>query len=534
VTTTSKTPSALPSRRQLLTMIGMSAGSATSLSAMAALGVAEESTYAGPVKLSGAPKGASVLILGAGVAGLVAALELRAAGYKVQVLEFNNRPGGRNWSLRGGDRYTELGGVEQHCEFEKDLYINPGPWRIPSVHAGLIDYCKRLNVALEPFMQVNYNAYIHNTKAYGGKPQRFRHVQADYYGNVAELLSKVTAQGKLDETLTKEDMELLTQSLRGWGALDANMKYGSNVATSERRGYEKRPGGGLSAAPVMSKPGDFKELLNSRLWASLATGQTLSHHTNIFQPVGGMDSISKAFARELGSVIRYNAKVTAIKQDASKVTVTYQDTTKPGALQQATADWCVNTIPLSILSQIEMNVGQPMKDAINAVPYSPSTKVGLQFKRRFWEEDEQIYGGITYTDLPISQISYPSSKYFSKGKGVLLGAYTFGRTAVLDAAMSSADRVKKTVVDGAKIHPQYLKEFENGIAVSWHRVPWTLGCSGAWTPEARAQHYNNLCAIDGRIVLAGEHASFIPAWQEGAVLSSLDAIKRLHERATAA
>jgi monoamine oxidase len=65
-------------------------------------------------------------------------------------------------------------------------------------------------------------------------------------------------------------------------------------------------------------------------------------------------------------------------------------------------------------------------------------------------------------------------------------------------------------------------------------VPWTLGCSGAWTPEARAQHYNNLCAIDGRIVLAGEHASFIPAWQEGAVLSSLDAIQRLHERATAA
>ena len=148
-----------------------------------------------------------VLVLGAGLAGMVAALELRNAGYKVQVLEYNNRPGGRNWSLRGGDRYTELGGAEQHCEFDKDLYINPGPWRIPSVHAGLIDYCSRLNVALEPFMQVNYNAYIHNTKAYGGKPQRFRTVQADYFGNVAELLSKVTAQGKLDESLTKEDME---------------------------------------------------------------------------------------------------------------------------------------------------------------------------------------------------------------------------------------------------------------------------------------------------------------------------------------
>jgi monoamine oxidase len=46
----------------------------------------------------------------------------------------------------------------------------------------------------------------------------------------------------------------------------------------------------------------------------------------------------------------------------------------------------------------------------------------------------------------------------------------------------------------------------------------------------RKTHYANLCQIDGRIVLAGEHASHIPAWQEGAVLSSLDAITRLHRR----
>ena len=46
-------------------------------------------------------------------------------------------------------------------------------------------------------------------------------------------------------------------------------------------------------------------------------------------------------------------------------------------------------------------------------------------------------------------------------------------------------------------------------------------------------HYDNLCAIDGRIVLAGEHASRIPAWQEGAVTSALDAISRLHQKVMA-
>jgi monoamine oxidase len=99
--------------------------------------------------------------------------------------------------------------------------------------------------------------------------------------------------------------------------------------------------------------------------------------------------------------------------------------------------------------------------------------------------------------------------------------------------MSPEERVKRAVEYGSRIHPQYKAEFENGIAVAWHRVPFTLGCAGDWTDETRAAHYDNLCQIDGRIVLAGEHASYLPAWQEGAILSSLDAITRLHRRAIA-
>src|ERR1700758_887270 len=121
-------------RRDLLSLIGTVAGSAAMYHAMTALGFASESRYEGPIRLDGDPKGASVLILGAGLAGMTAALELRKAGYQVKVLEFNERAGGRNWTLRGGDRFTELGGATQTCEFEKGLYINPGPWRIPYHH----------------------------------------------------------------------------------------------------------------------------------------------------------------------------------------------------------------------------------------------------------------------------------------------------------------------------------------------------------------------------------------------------------------
>jgi monoamine oxidase len=232
-------------------------------------------------------------------------------------------------------------------------------------------------------------------------------------------------------------------------------------------------------------------------------------------------------------LIRYSSKITEIRQASDGVTVTYTDHETGDTDLKATADWCVCTIPLSILSQIPMNVGAPMASAIRAVPYASSVKVGLQFRRRFWEEDEQIYGGITSTDLPISTIGYPNCNFQSRGKGVLLGTYAFGINAMDFTAMTPKERVAQALSFGSQIHPQYPTEYENGIAVAWHRSPFTLGCFGLWTPATREQHYDNLCAIDGRIVLAGDHASYFNAWQEGAVTSALDAISRLHARAVA-
>ena len=520
-----------PSRRDLLSLIGAVAGSAAMYHAMTSLGFASESAYKGPIKLDGDPKGASVLILGAGLAGLTAALELRKAGYKVQVLEFNSRPGGRNWTLRGGDKFTELGGITQTCEFEQGLYINPGPWRIPYHHHAVLDYCKRLNVALEPFIQLNHNALLHGSKAFGGKPQRIREIKTDFQGHVSELLAKVTSQGKLNEAVSKEDREILLQALKSWGALDKDYAYKANLISAEFRGFAKEPGGGLEAAPVPGEPIALSDILKSRMWHYLQNFALHEFQTTMFQPVGGMDMIGKAFAREVGDVIRYDAKVTQIQQDDRGVTVTHIDAKIPATPQQAKADWCVCTIPLSILSQLPLDVGARMKAAIDAVPYASSVKVGLQFKRRFWEEDEAIYGGISYTDLPIRQIAYPNTGFNAGGRGVLLGGYMYeGANAYEFTSLPPAERVARAVEFGASIHPQYKAEFENGVSVAWHRAPFALGCAGNWTDQARQEHYDDLCRIDGRIVLAGEHASWLPAWQEGAILSSLDAIARLHQR----
>ena len=519
------------SRRDLLALIGTLAGSAAMYHAMSSLGFAADSAYKGPIKLDGNVRGASVLILGAGLAGMTAALELRKAGYKVQVLEFNRRPGGRNWTLRGGDTFTELGGFTQNCEFEQGLYFNPGPWRIPYHHRAVLDYCKRLNVALEPFIELNHNALLHASSAFGGQPQRIREIKADFQGQVSELLAKVTEQGRLDGAVSSEDREILLEALRSWGALDKNYAYKANLISARFRGYAKGPGGGLGAAPVAGEPIDLSAILKSRLWRYLQNFTAHELQTTMFQPVGGMDMIGKAFAAEVDDLIRYDAKVVRIQQDDGGVTVTYVDAKAPAVAQLAKADWCICTIPLSILSQIQIDAGARMKAAIDAVPYASAVKVGLQFRRRFWEEDEAIYGGISYTDLPIRQIAYPNMGFNRSGRGILLGAYVIeGSNSYELTSMAPAERVARAVALGSSIHPQYKTEFENGIAVAWHRVPFTLGCAGYWTEKTRSEHYDNLCQIDGRIVLAGEHASYLPAWQEGAILSALDAITRLHDR----
>lgn len=519
----------------MLALVGKTFGGAAMYHAMTSLGFAQASPFQGPPRLDGAPKGTKVLVLGAGMAGLVAAYELRNAGYDVQVLEYNGRAGGRSWTIRGGDRYTELGGATQVCRFAQGEYVNPGPWRIPYHHHGMLDYARRLNVPLEPFIQVNYNAYLHSPGAFGGKPQRYRAVQADYNGHVAELLAKAANRGGLDGDISAEEKDKLLESLASFGGLDKDLLYAKGFVSSERRGYDVPPGGGLMARAQYSTPVARSELVRSRLWQSLAVAHQYEFQTSIFQPKGGMDRIALALYERVKPHVQFHAKVTAIAQDARGVTVTYEDARQPGrGVRQAKADWCVCTIPLSILSQVDLQARPELLAAIEAVPYAAAFKAGLQFKRRFWEQDDGIFGGISYTELPINRISYPNAGFNAQGPAVVLGAYMFGPNAFEFSAMDPADRLREVVRQGGQMHPQYEREFDNGVSVGWHRVPWINGCMATWTDKTRDRHYDNLCAIDNRLVLAGEHASFIGGWQEGAVLSAQDAITRLHAKIKAA
>ena len=114
--------------------------------------------------------------------------------------------------------------------------------------------------------------------------------------------------------------------------------------------------------------------------------------------------------------------------------------------------------------------------------------MGLQFKRRFWEEDEGIYSGITRTDLDIQQIVYPSTGYHSQ-KGVLVGYFmNLPRNPEFAIAMGKrkpAERLALALEQGSRIHPQYHKEFEAGFSVAWENVRYSKGGWAIWTDEIR-------------------------------------------------
>jgi monoamine oxidase len=168
--------------------------------------------------------------------------------------------------------------------------------------------------------------------------------------------------------------------------------------------------------------------------------------------------------------------------------------------------------------------------AMRQVAYEPTGKMGLQFGRRFWEEDDFIYGGHSYTDF-FGNISYPSYGYQGQ-KGVILGYYNFGGTAIRVSDMNQAGRVEYALQNGERLHPgQYREHFETGFSVAWHRVPYSLGGWANWSSTARQEAYPILNEPDGRIYLAGEHLSYLTGWMAGAIESAWQQLEKIHQRA---
>jgi len=486
------------------------------MNAMSAWDLMAEPAGARPV-LSGRPAKNRVLILGGGTSGLVLAYELGKLGYDYHVLEARQRVGGIVWSVRKGDSHTEIGGDTQVCTWDEGQYVNAGAWRIPHSHEGVLGYCRELGVPMQVFLNdSDANYFFYEGKAGGplaDRKVRMREVKADLTGQINELLVKAVDAKQLDLPMSADDQKRLTDFLIRQGYLDST--------TRTYKAFADRGEGDPIALASLLEAGFGNRLRSIPPMEGTAAAP-------MFQPIGGMDQICKALQRAIGPKrLTFNAEVQAVHQDDAGVKVRYKDTAK-GKVTELAADFVVSCLPLSVLSGIDINLSDAMKEAVKRVTYSDSAKIGLAMKRRFWEEDDRIFGGHLYSNLPIGEFSYPSYDYFQK-KGVLLGLYSNGPIQDLSSRTIS-QRVEHVLMHASKVHPQIRAEFESAYVVYWRKVPYSLG--GYATVRGAALR-EQLSKVENRILIgsAATAPKSLPDWQEGAVSAAWQALTSLHERA---
>ncbi|MFI5525490.1 FAD-dependent oxidoreductase [Streptomyces platensis] len=504
--------------------------------AMSGLSGPEATGWTGTVRPAGTPGAkAKVLILGAGVAGLTAAYELSRSGYQVTVLEAQDRIGGRNRTARHGDQLYEL---DEHgtptpthrCEFDEGLYLNLGPGRIPYHHRRVLKYCRDFGVALEPYVMETTANRVRPPHADVTWPNR--RVANDTRGHLAAKLAE-TLHGR--DAFTGELRDLL----RVFGALDANGKYRG----STRSGYLDSPE--IAEWPVPAPPLSFEDLVHSGFWKSRFY-QPVDYlwQPTMFQPVGGMDHIVNALAREAkraGAKIVLGAEVREIEIGTGGLAVSLKYR-KGDDEFQADARYCVSNIPVPVLRTIKLTrFSDPFEQALRVVEFEKTCKVGWQANRRFWEGDlggcddtEGIYGGISWTGHNITQMWYPSNDYFT-AKGTLTGAYNFGAAAETLGKLTPEKRLQLAREGAVQLHPEFknkeLVPDKQGISIAWHKVPYQLGGWAAWKPQqaAHKKAYKQLLRPEGTdaFFVTGDQISPLPGWQEGAMMSAHYVIQQI-------
>jgi monoamine oxidase len=447
-----------------------------------------------------------VIIMGAGIAGLVAGFELKRQGHDVLILEAQHRVGGRVHTIR---------------DFAPGIYAEAGAMRIPRVHDLTLGYCDLFGLKLRPFVMGNPRtlAYIDG--------QRMTMAEADAHPDRLPFELAEHERGKTWSQLWDEATREFRERYEAGGvsSLDSLLHEYDEYSTREflaSRGFSE---GAMELYAVMS----FRESnMNAAVVEQLreVVGRSFEDMQEI---VGGMDLLPDAFYQQLKPNIRFGAEVTSIEQSPESVTFHYRG---PAGRFSVSGDYAICAIPFSVLRDIEVlgtPLSRPKQRAVRELNYNASSKILFQVRRRFWEEEDGIVGGTTTTDLPIRRICYPSFSDPNEERGTLLASYTWGQDALRYGAMGDDQAIEQALEDVAKIHPSVLTEFEVGAVYNWYDDPYARGAFALFEPEQQTRLQEAIVQPEGRIRFAGEHTSLYHAWIQGALESGIRAAREVHE-----
>ncbi len=454
----------------------------------------------------------NIIVIGAGMSGLVTASLLKQAGHSVTILEANSIVGGRVKTVRE--------------PFSDGLYAEAGAMRIPSSHKLVQEYIKKFNLQTNKFIDSTDDDYILvngvkvRNREYKHNPDILKYpVSENEKGKTAEDLFNMTVQPIIDFVNGNPDMN--------WPMLLAKYDKYSVLEFLKENPYNPLSDGAIEMIGVLL---DEEEIMMTSFIESIRDQTDINPNNEYHEIQGGNDCLPKAFVSELNENIIYQARVYKLEQDMESVTVSYyqyQDVDNKIQKEEKsiTGDIAIVTIPFSALRFVELkpleSFSHEKLKVIRELHYDTSTKILLEFKSRFWEKDN-LRGGNTVTDLPIRFTYYPSHGIGEPGSAVLLASYTWGDDALRWDSLSEENCIYYALKNLEAIHgEQVYKEFVKGICHSWLKDEYTLGAFALFEPQQQTMLYPFIAQPEGRVHFAGEHTTLKHAWIEGAIQSGI-------------
>jgi monoamine oxidase len=440
--------------------------------------------------LAGAPAAArtaadpDVLVIGAGLAGLNAALLLEEQGAKVRVLEGSRRVGGRMYTLDDVPTAPEAGGTQ-----------------VGQMYARVIDTARRLGVGLtESPPGARFDGFaLHVNGTLLGAP-----AWPDSPANTLAPAERKTPPFGLLPAFVGRSNPL--RSLDDW----ATPAHAALDVPADRWLAER----GASAEAVRLMGCN----LNGNTLPTMSALQLLRSATIIqagpqpskqYRIDGGSSRLTEAMAKAVRGPVELGHTVVALRSTGDGVEARTSDGKRFRAAHAVVA------IPFAVLRDVKLDPLPPeaQREAIRAMPYTRITQVHLAAKRPYWEDG---LPASMWTDTGLGRLFAIGARE-TGGEG--LNVWVTGPNADALDAMDDAALRGFVAAELKRLRPSTNGEFEFHRVVSWQKNPWQRGAYHHWAPGQITRLAPAVAAPLGRLHFAGEHTAKLMSGMEGAMES---------------